>query len=86
MKDEKKDKGEHIRGRDLKISENDILRSLPFFGRVRAWIFGGVYGIRDSESKMPRVVVVFLPSAPMRFYYRHFYKHKTLSKEGKENE
>ena len=46
---EVKDKGEHIVGRDLKIAESDIFGSLPLFGRVRAWIFGGMFGMRDPN-------------------------------------
>jgi len=82
---EQKDKGEFIRGRDLKITERDIINSLPFLGRVRAFLFGGIYGIGDpqllraKDSQLPRVAVVYLPPVWMRFYYRQLYRwiHKT---------
>ena len=73
------DKGERIRGRDLKISEQDVFRSLPFFRRVSAFIFGGYFIIGDPVAPK-RGMFVHVPSMLVRFYYKRLYKlfHKTV--------
>jgi hypothetical protein len=81
--EKKKDKGERIRGRELKIAETELFKSMPFLMRLRAWLFGGVFGIRDPESKLPRIAVVYIPSVWLRFYYKHLYKHKVQKGESK---
>ena len=76
-KPKEKDKGELIRGRDLKITESDVFGSLPFFMRVYAWLFGGVFGMRagvDPISKVPRIIIVYVPSIWSRVRYKRLNK------------
>lgn len=73
----KKDKGEHIRVSDLRITEGDIIKSLPILSRFRCWVFGGAFGMRDPDpaSKMPKVLVVYFPPIWKRLYYKRIYKY-----------
>ena len=81
---EKKDKGEHIRGSELRVTERDILGSLPLVTRFRVWVFGGAYGMRDPDSKLSRIVLVYLPPIWKRIYYKRFYRwfHKQQKPSG----
>lgn len=72
-----KEKGEHIRVSDLRITEGDIIKALPILSRFRCWLFGGAFGMRDPdpESKMPKVVLVYIPPIWERLYYKRIYKY-----------
>jgi len=81
-------KGPLIRGRDLKITESDVLGSLPFFKRVHAFLFGGVFGIHDGTTRknakgedVRGVVIAFVPSLWRRIYFKYLYKHSVGVKE-----
>jgi hypothetical protein len=75
------DTNDHIKGSDLKFAENDIFRSLSRSQRILAWIFGGTFGLKDPADKLPRVVIVHLPSVWCRIYFKHLYKWFNASKQ-----
>ena len=85
-KTEEKPKGEFIRGKELRVTERDYFRSLPLFPRIKAWIFGGVFGmVLEGQNQMtrttqPRALVAYIPPIWTRIYFKYFYSKAVPAK------
>jgi hypothetical protein len=63
-----------IRVSDLKLSERDIYRALGFFGKIWAFLFGGIYSLAPhrTDVKLGRGAMTYLPPLWKRMYFKYF--------------
>ena len=72
-----KTQSEIIRGKDLRLTEKDIYKSLSIFGKLDAFLFGGTFSVNEVTSKDPtknRGIVVYIPPLHKRFYWKVIYR------------
>lgn len=77
------EQNEIIRGKDLRLTEKDVYKSLSFFGKLDAFFFGGVYSIGEinyKDNTKNRGIILYIPPLHERFYwkfiFRLFYRKK----------